>query len=360
MKRPYNFAAGPSTLAIDVLQEIEHELYDYQGTGMSIMEMTHRSKAFMQLCDDTKALFRKLYSIPENYEILFLQGGATMQFSCIPLNLANKKKCDYIITGNFSKKAAQEANKFAEVHIAYDAKENNYSSIPTQDELDLSSDAEYVHICSNNTIYGTQWKSYPNTNSIPLIADMSSDILSRKIDVSKFGLIYAGAQKNLGIAGLTIVIIRKDLLQDTENDVPVLLQYKTYADNDSMYNTPPCFSIYVFFKVLSWIEKQGGLDVIEKRNEEKAKLLYDVLDSSDFYIPHAQKEARSLMNVTFNCPSVELNEKFVEEAKNEGLLNIKGHRAVGGLRASIYNAMEVEGVEKLANFMKNFAERNRK
>lgn len=358
MNRPYNFAAGPSTLPLEVLKEIESELYDYAGTGMSVMEMTHRSKEFVALCDDTKATLRKLMGIPEDYDVLLFQGGATMQFSCVPLNLGFHGRADYIVTGNFAKKAMQEARKYADVHVAYDAKVNNYSHIPSQDELDLSADADYVYLCSNNTIYGTEWHSFPKTDKV-LVADMSSDILSREINVSDFGVIFAGAQKNMGIAGLTVVIIKKELIRETDEKVPILLLYKVLADNDSMYNTPPCFAIYVLNKVLHWVDRQGGVSEMEKKNHRKAALLYDVLDSSSFYIPHSEKDSRSCMNVTFNCPSEELNARFVSEAKAAGLLNVKGHRAVGGLRVSLYNAMSVEGAEKIAAFMKDFEERNR-
>ena len=357
--RIYNFAAGPSILADEVLREIEQEIINYRGCGMSVMEMSHRSAMYMNIFNETKASLKRLMDVPDDYEILFIQGGATMQFSAVPLNLMKNGKADYVVTGNFAGKAAQEAAKYGEVHIAYDGKENNYTEIPKQEELQLSKDASYVHICANNTIYGTEWKKYPDTGSIPLVADMSSDILSKPVKVSDFGLIYAGAQKNMGIAGLAVVIIRKDLLMYHRDNIPVLLAYDTSAKNDSMYNTPPTYSIYVLGKVSKWLENMGGLRVIEERNREKAALLYDYLDGSSFYISHAEKSARSLMNITFTTPDPELDSKFVKEAAAAGLVNLKGHRVVGGLRASIYNAMSYEGVKALVEFMKYFEQENR-
>ena len=357
-KRIYNFAAGPSTLPLEVLEEIQQELLNYDGSGMSVMEMSHRSKMYLNVFEETKNALRRVLNIPENYEILFLHGGATGQFSMVPLNLGKTGKADYIFTGNFAKKAAQEAAKFIDVNIAYDGKDNNYTLIPEQEELKLSGDADYVHICANNTIYGTEWQDYPDTGNIPLVADMSSDILSKPIDVSRFGLIYAGAQKNMGIAGLAVVIARKDLLESHRDNIPVLMEYNTMVKNDSMYNTPNTFSIYVLGKVVKWIEALGGLKVMEERNRKKAALLYDYLDGSNFYRALAAKSARSLMNVTFRTPNEELDALFVKQSSAAGLSNLKGHRVAGGLRASIYNAMSYEGVQALVDFMKAFEKEN--
>ncbi|MDO4197994.1 MAG: 3-phosphoserine/phosphohydroxythreonine transaminase [Erysipelotrichaceae bacterium] len=356
--RVYNFAAGPSQLSLDVLEEISKDLFNYQGTGMSVMEMSHRSKTYLKIFEETKATIKEVMNIPDNYEIIFMQGGATEQFSAIPLNLAPNAKADYIVTGSFAKKAAKEAAKFVDVNIACDVGPD-YKRIPKQDELNLRKDADYVYICANNTIYGTEYQDYPDTGDIPLVADMSSDICSKKIDVSKFGLIYAGCQKNMGIAGLSFVIVRKDLIGKHRENMPVLMEYDTQVNGDSMYNTPNTFAIYVLGLVAKWIKKLGGLEAMEKRNKEKAKILYDILDNSDFYIGHADKDSRSMMNVTFNLPTEELEAKFVAEAKKEGMESLKGHRSVGGIRASIYNAMELEGIEKLAAFMKKFEEENR-
>ena len=358
-ERIYNFAAGPSMLSDEVLNELYEEFYNYHGTGMAVMEMSHRSRDYLEIFDDAKERLARIMEIPEDYEIFFMHGGATAQFASVPMNLL-KNKADYIITGNFSRKAAQEAEKYGTVHIAYDGKENDYSRIPSFEELDLSEDADYVHLCSNNTIYGTQWESYPDTMGVTLIADMSSDILSRRIDVKDFGMIYAGAQKNIGIAGIAVVIIRKDLIADHDPKTPSIMAYDLMDRNDSMLNTPPTYPIYVLGKVLKWIEGCGGIAAIEKRNVKKAKLLYDYLDSQSFYSPHAQKESRSLMNVTFRTPDKDLDDRFAVEAARCGLCNLKGHRLVGGIRASIYNAMPEEGVEKLIGFMERFARENEK
>jgi len=357
INRVYNFAAGPSQLPLEVLKQIEKDLFNYEGTGMSVMEMSHRSKDYLEIFNSVKSTIKRIMNISDDYEIIFVQGGATEQFSAIPLNLLKKGKADYIVTGVFSKKAANEAKKFGDVHIAYDGKDN-YIHIPTQDELDLSDDADYVYLCANNTVYGTEWKNYPNTNGIPLIADMSSDICSKVINVNDFGLIYAGCQKNMGISGLGLVIIRKDLIPETEKKIPVLLDYQTQVKSDSMYNTPNTFAIYVLGLVAKWIEDQGGIKEIEKINLKKAKLLYDTIDNSDFYTGHSDKESRSNMNVTFKLPTEELDTKFISEAKEIGLVNLKGYRTVGGIRASIYNAMPYEAVEKLVNFMKKFEMEN--
>lgn len=358
-KRVFNFSAGPSMLPVSVLEKAAKQMLNYENSGMSVMEMSHRSSSYLDIFNKTKDLLKKVMNIPDGYEIVFIQGGATQQFSMVPLNLLKNGKADYIITGSFSKKAATEAKKYGEINIAYDGSDNDFKHIPTQDELKLDPEASYVHLCANNTIYGTEWKYVPETNGIPIIADMSSNILSKPIDVSKYGMIYAGAQKNMGIAGLGVAIIKKDLLQKVSATTPVLLDYTLMIENDSMYNTPPAYAIYVLGLVLEWIDEMGGLEVMEKRNIEKAKLLYDYLDSSDFYKAHSDKDNRSLMNVTFTTPSKELDAKFVKESIEAGMTNLKGHRSVGGIRASIYNAMPLEGVEKLVAFMKEFEAANK-
>ena len=358
-KRVFNFSAGPSMLPVPVLEKAAKQMLNYENSGMSVMEMSHRSSSYLDIFNKTKDLLKKVMNIPDGYEIVFIQGGATQQFSMVPLNLLKNGKADYIITGSFSKKAATEAKKYGEINIAYDGSDNDFKHIPTQDELKLDPEASYVHLCANNTIYGTEWKYVPETNGVPIIADMSSNILSKPIDVSKYGMIYAGAQKNMGIAGLGVAIIKKDLLQKVSATTPVLLDYTLMIENDSMYNTPPAYAIYVLGLVLEWIDEMGGLEVMEKRNIEKAKLLYDYLDSSDFYKDHSDKDNRSLMNVTFTTPSKELDAKFVKESIEAGMTNLKGHRSVGGIRASIYNAMPLEGVEKLVAFMKEFEAANK-
>lgn len=358
-KRVFNFSAGPSMLPVPVLEKAAKQMLNYENSGMSVMEMSHRSSSYLDIFNKTKDLLKKVMNIPDGYEIVFIQGGATQQFSMVPLNLLKNGKADYIITGSFSKKAATEAKKYGEINIAYDGSDNDFKHIPTQDELKLDPQASYVHLCANNTIYGTEWKYVPETNGVPIIADMSSNILSKPIDVSKYGMIYAGAQKNMGIAGLGVAIIKKDLLQKVSATTPVLLDYTLMIENDSMYNTPPAYAIYVLGLVLEWIDEMGGLEVMEKRNIEKAKLLYDYLDSSDFYKAHSDKDNRSLMNVTFTTPSKELDAKFVKESIEAGMTNLKGHRSVGGIRASIYNAMPLEGVEKLVAFMKEFEAANK-
>ena len=358
-KRVFNFSAGPSMLPVPVLEKAAKQMLNYENSGMSVMEMSHRSSSYLDIFNKTKDLLKKVMNIPDGYEIVFIQGGATQQFSMVPLNLLKNGKADYIITGSFSKKAATEAKKYGEINIAYDGSDNDFKHIPTQDELKLDPEASYVHLCANNTIYGTEWKYVPETNGVPIIADMSSNILSKPIDVSKYGMIYAGAQKNMGIAGLGVAIIKKDLLQKVSATTPVLLDYTLMIENDSMYNTPPAYAIYVLGLVLEWIDEMGGLEVMEKRNIEKAKLLYDYLDSSDFYKAHSDKDNRSLMNVTFTTPSKELDAKFVKESIEAGMTNLKGHRSVGGIRASIYNAIPLEGVEKLVALMKEFEAANK-
>lgn len=362
MKRIYNFSAGPGALPESVLKNIAENMSNYKGQGLSVMEMSHRSSSYMEIHENAKQSLRQLMDIPENYEILFLQGGATTQFSAIPLNLLNGSgKADYILSGSFAKKAYDEALKYGDIAIAASTKDDNYTHVPKLDDMAVRPDADYVHICVNNTIYGTRFKpeDIPNYDDIPLVADMSSNILSEVYDVNDFGLIYAGAQKNMGPAGLTVVIIREDLLGHAREITPTILDYKTNADADSMYNTPPTFSIYTAGLVFDWLLEQGGVSAIEKVNKEKAAKLYDYIDSSDFYNGTAEKESRSIMNVTFKTNSEDLDKEFAKEAANNGLENLKGHRSVGGMRASIYNSMPVEGVDALIDFMKEF-EKNHK
>ena len=361
MSRVYNFSAGPSMLPLQVLETCAKDMLDYNGSGMSVMEMSHRSPVYEEIIKDAEAKLRQLMNIPDNYKVLFLQGGASTQFAAVPLNLMNKnKKADYIVSGQFSGKAQKEATKYGDVAIAASSKEANFSYVPKTDRSSFRADADYVHICFNNTIYGTKFPYIPDTGDIPLVADMSSCIISEPVDVSKFGMIYAGAQKNMAPAGLTLVIIREDLMGNAREDIPVMLDYKTMADNDSMYNTPPCYCIYVAKLVYEWILGLGGLEEMKKLNEKKANLLYDYLDSQDYYVAPVEKESRSMMNVTFVTGDADLDKKFAKEAEAQGLKNLKGHRSVGGMRASIYNAMPYEGVEKLVEFMKEFAKNNPK
>lgn len=358
-KRVLNFSAGPSMLPVEVLEKAREQMLDYGNSGMSVMEMSHRSSTYLAIFEKTKALLTKVMNIPNGYEIVFIQGGATQQFSMIPMNYSKNGKADYIVTGAFSKKAMQEAKKFGDIQVAFDGSENVFKDIPSQEQLTLRQDASYVHYCANNTIYGTEWKYIPDTGSVPIICDMSSNILSKPVDVSKYGMIYAGAQKNMGIAGLGVAIIKKELLQPVGPKTPVLLDYMTQIKNDSMYNTPPAYAIYVLGLVLEWIDNLGGLEVMEQRNIEKASLLYDYLDQSDFYQAHSNKANRSLMNVTFTTPSKELDDLFIKGSIAQGMTNLKGHRSVGGIRASIYNAMPKEGIEKLVGFMKEFEAENK-
>lgn len=357
-KRIFNFSAGPSMLPEQVLKTASEQMLNYKGSGMSVMEMSHRSSAYDQIIKDAQQRLRDLLQIPDNYKVLFLQGGASTQFAAIPMNLLRNGIADYVITGHFAKKAYEEAKKYGAVNVAATTEDEQFARIPKQEELKLREDADYVYLCCNNTIYGTEWNYIPDTNGIAIVADMSSDILSKPIDVSKYGLIFAGAQKNMGIAGVTVVIVREDLLGFCEAGTPTMLNYKIMADKDSMYNTPPTYAIYILGLVLEWIEQQGGLEAMKERNEKKAKLLYDYLDQSTFYQCAAAKEDRSLMNVTFRTPSKELDALFVSESIKAGMSNLKGHRAVGGIRASIYNAMPLEGVEHLVEFMKAFEETN--
>ena len=357
MSRIYNFSAGPSMLPLPVLEKAASEMTDYNNSGMSVMEMSHRSSVYDAVIKEAEQNLRKLMNIPDNYKILFLQGGATTQFAAIPLNLMKNGKADYIVSGSFSKKAADEAAKYGEVKILASSKDKNFTYIPYVDKF--SPDADYVHICFNNTIYGTTYNYIPDTGDIPLVADVSSCILSKPIDVTKFGVLYAGAQKNMAPAGLTVVIVREDLLGNARPTTPVMLNWQVQADNGSMYNTPPCYCIYIANLVYKWLLDMGGLTEIQKINEYKAGLLYDYLDRSELFKPTAQKEYRSIMNVCFVTGNEEIDKKFCSEAAKAGLVSIKGHRSVGGMRASIYNAMPVEGVEKLVRFMEEF-EKNEK
>ena len=356
--RVYNFSAGPSMLPLEVLEEAQKELLNFNGTGMSITEMSHRSKPFMAVNDEANALLRELMNIPDDYAVLFVQGGASQQFAAVPLNLMKSGKADYIVTGNFAGKAQEEGMKYGEAKIVASSKDKNFTYIPDVDKIEFSNDADYVHLTSNNTIFGTRYTKFPTTTA-PLVADMSSNILSEEIDVSKFGLIYAGAQKNIAPAGVTIVIVKKDLLSNERKDCPTMLSYAIQAKNDSLYNTPPCFSIYTSMLVFRWLKKLGGVKEIQKINEYKANLLYDFIDNSSLYTNSVNVKDRSLMNVPFVTTSPELDAKFVKEASENGLVSIKGHRLVGGMRASIYNAMPVEGVKALIEFMKKFELENK-
>lgn len=360
MARVYNFSAGPAVLPEEVLKEAADEMMDYRGTGMSVMEMSHRSKAYDEIIKTAEADLRELMNIPDNYKVLFLQGGASQQFAMIPMNLMKNGVADYIVTGQWAKKAYQEACKYGKAIKIASSEDETFSYIPDCSDLPISEDADYVYICENNTIYGTKYKTLPNTKGKTLVADVSSCFLSEPVDVEKYGVIYGGVQKNIGPAGVVIVIIREDLIPDSVDEkVPTMLQYKTHADAQSLYNTPPAYGIYICGKVFKWIKKMGGLAVMKEKNEEKAKILYDFLDSSEMFKGTVRKEDRSLMNVPFVTGNEELDAKFVKEAKEAGFENLKGHRTVGGMRASIYNAMPKEGVEKLVEFMKKFEEENK-
>ena len=360
MSRIFNFSAGPSMLPEEVLTRAAAEMLDYQGSGMSVMEMSHRSKVYEEIIHHTEELFRSVMGIPDNYRVLFLQGGATLQFGMVPMNLlAGNGRADYVLTGNFSTKAYQEAQLFGKtINVAASTKSEGFARIPEQSELVLDPQADYVHICLNNTIYGSKWHYLPDTGSVPLVGDLSSCILSEPVDVSRFGLIYAGAQKNIGPAGVTIVIVRDDLLREPLPGTPTMLNYKLMAENESMYNTPPCYSIYIAMLVLEWIAGLGGLEAMAARNIEKAAVLYDYLDSQSFYQAVIVTANRSLMNVTFRTGDDDLDAKFAKESSADGMSNLKGHRAVGGMRASIYNAMPKAGVEHLVEFMRAFAAAN--
>lgn len=359
MKRVYNFSAGPSMLPEAVLKQAAEEMLDYQGSGQSVMEMSHRSKIFESIINGCEEAFRRVMKIPSNYKILFLQGGASSQFAMVPLNLLNGSgRADFVITGQWAKKAYSEASRYGECRIVASSADKTFTYIPKLDPSTFDKGADYFYICYNNTIYGTKFTEIPDTGDVPLVADMSSCILSEPIDVSKFGLIFAGAQKNIGPAGVTVVIIREDLIGHARDITPTMFNYKTHADNNSLYNTPPCYSIYICKLVLEWIEKLGGVEKMAEINREKAKILYDFLDSSHMFHGTVEKEYRSLMNVPFVTGNDELDKKFIKEAEEAGFVNIKGHRTVGGMRASIYNAMPIEGVKKLVEFMKDFEQRN--
>ncbi|NMB41043.1 MAG: 3-phosphoserine/phosphohydroxythreonine transaminase [Firmicutes bacterium] len=359
--RAYNFNPGPATLPLTVLQEIQEELLDYRGMGLSVMEMSHRSHEFEEIIGSAEALMLELLGLPTTYQVLFLQGGASLQFAMLPLNfLPPGATADYINTGSFASKALEEAKKLGDIHVAASTKNDNFRSIPGQHDLKLSNAPAYIHITTNNTIYGTQWKYIPDCGETPLTADMSSDILSRKLDMTKFSLAYAGAQKNLGPAGVTVVIIKKSFLENALDNIPTMISYKTYAKTRSLHNTPPTFSVYVLKLVLAWVKEKGGLAVIEEQNKKKAALIYDVIDTSEgFYRGHAAKKDRSDMNVTFRLPSESLEKAFADEAAQKGLIGLKGHRSVGGIRASLYNALPLEGAETLAEFMKDFMDGKR-
>ena len=359
MARVYNFSAGPAVLPEEVLQEAADEMLDYRGTGMSVMEMSHRSKAYDTIIKEAEADLRELMNIPDNYKVLFLQGGASQQFAMIPMNLMKNRVADYIVTGQWAKKAYQEASLYGKANKIASSEDKTFSYIPDCSDLPISEDADYVYICENNTIYGTKFKTLPNTKGKPLVADVSSCFLSEPVDVTKYGVIYGGVQKNIGPAGVVIVIIREDLItEDVLPGTPTMLRYKTHADADSLYNTPPAYGIYICGKVFKWLKKMGGLEAMKERNEKKAKILYDYLDESKLFKGTVRKEDRSLMNVPFVTGNEELDAKFVREAKEAGFENLKGHRTVGGMRASIYNAMPIEGVEKLVEFMKKFEGEN--
>ncbi len=357
MSRVYNFSAGPSMLPEEVLKTAAAEMLEYGESGQSVMEMSHRSKEYQAIIDAAEADLREVMNIPDNYEVLFLQGGASTQFAMVPLNLMTKNgKADYIVTGQWANKAYKEAARYGAAREVASSKDKTFSYIPKTTAADFDPEADYVHICMNNTIYGTKYNQLPETGDVPLIADISSCILSEPIDVSKFGMLYAGAQKNVAPAGVTIVIIRKDLIGNAMDITPTMLKYDTHSENGSMFNTPPCYTIYVAGLTLKWIKKMGGLEAMKEYNEKKAKILYDFLDNSKLFKGTVVPEDRSLMNVPFVTGNDELDAKFVAESKAAGFLNLKGHRSVGGMRASIYNAMPIEGVEKLVEFMKKFEE----
>lgn len=359
MGRVYNFSAGPAVLPEEVLREAAEEMMDYRGSGMSVMEMSHRSQTFQEIIDTAEADLRELMNIPDNYKVLFLQGGASLQFAMIPMNLMKNQKADYIVTGQWAKKAAKEAEKYGEVRVIASSEDETFSYIPDCSDLPVSEDADYVYICENNTIYGTKFQELPNTKGKTLVADVSSCFLSEPVDVTKYGVIYGGVQKNIGPAGVVIAIIREDLItEDTLAGTPTMMKYKTHADAKSLYNTPPAYGIYICGKVFQWLKRQGGLTAMKAYNEKKAKILYDYLDESNMFHGTVAKKDRSLMNVPFVTGDQELDAKFVKEADKAGFKNLKGHRSVGGMRASIYNAMPIEGVEALVEFMKKFEKEN--
>ncbi len=359
MSRVYNFSAGPAVLPEEVLREAAEEMMDYRGTGMSVMEMSHRSAAFQQIIDEAEADLRDLLEIPDNYKVLFLQGGASLQFAMIPMNLMKNRVADYIVTGQWAKKAWQEGQKYGTANKIASSEDKTFSYIPDCSDLPISENADYVYICENNTIYGTKYKTLPNTKGKLLVSDVSSCFLSEPMDVSRYGIVYGGVQKNIGPAGMVISIVRDDLITDEVLEgTPTMMKFKTHADAGSMYNTPNCYCIYICGKVFKWLKKMGGLQAMKERNEKKAKILYDYLDQSHLFRGTVEPASRSLMNVPFVTGSKEMDAKFVQEAKAAGLENLKGHRTVGGMRASIYNAMPIEGVEALVAFMKKFEEEN--
>ncbi len=359
MNRVYNFSAGPSMLPVEVLERAQKEMLDYAGSGQSVMEMSHRSSEYQAIIDEAEALLRELMQIPDNYKVLFLQGGASTQFAMIPLNLGNKNKvADYVITGQWAKKAYQEGGRYLQANAIASSADKTFSYLPKIDKSMLTQKADFVHITYNNTIYGTHYNTMPDFGDAVVVADMSSCILSEEVDVSKFGLIYAGAQKNMGPAGVTVVIVREDLLDNAMEITPTMLNYQTHAENGSMFNTPPTYAIYIVKMVCEWVKEIGGVKAMQERNQAKAKILYDFLDSSKMFRGTVVPEDRSLMNVPFVTDSDELNAKFIKEAKEQGFINLKGHRSVGGMRASIYNAMPKEGVEALVKFMQEFEARN--
>ena len=360
MSRVYNFSAGPAVLPEQVLREAAEEMMDYKGCGMSVMEMSHRSKLFDDLIDETEADFRELLHIPENYKVLFLQGGASLQFAMIPMNLMKNRVADYIVTGQWAKKAYQEAQKYGKANKIASSEDETFRYIPDCSDLPISPDADYVYICENNTIYGTKYKKLPDTKGKLLVSDVSSCFLSEPMDVTKYGIVYGGVQKNIGPAGMVISIVREDLItEDVLPGTPTMMQFKTHADNRSMYNTPNCYCIYICGKVFKWLKSMGGLEAMKERNEKKASILYNFLDESELFKGTVRREDRSLMNVPFVTGDSQMDAKFVAEAAEAGFVNLKGHRTVGGMRASIYNAMPVEGVEKLVAFMKEFEKENR-
>lgn len=359
-ERVFNFAAGPSMLPEEVLQRAGSEIMNYHGTGMSVMEMSHRSPMFQKIFDHTKHQFIEMMHVPDTHEVLFMQGGGSTQFSCVPLNFISASgKADYAVTGNFSGIAAKEAKKYGSIHLSYDGTQEGFTRISSQKELQLDPEASYFHYCANNTIYGTEWQYVPDTGNVPLVCDMSSDITSRIVDISRYALIYAGAQKNMAPAGVTVVIIRKDMAGHELPITPLMMNYETMIKKDSMYNTPPCWQIYMLGLTMDWLASQGGVEGMEKKKHAKAQLLYDALENSTLFHLHAAKDSRSDMNVTFRTGSDELDQKFVTQAAEQGLVSLKGHRLTGGMRASIYNAMPLEGAEKLRDFILQFDKENR-
>ena len=356
--RIYNFSPGPATLPYSVLEEAAKDIVNFKDKGIGLIEMSHRSKEFMAVADETEALVRELLEVPDNYKVLFLQGGASSQFYMVPMNLlAAGKKATYLNTGTWTKKAIKEAQLLGDIDVAYSSEESSFNRVPEEGEYTVDQASEYLYLCSNNTIYGTQFAQFPEKEKM-LVCDMSSDIFSRPLDVSRFGVIFAGAQKNMGPSGVTLVIIREDLLESTPDNLPTMLRYKTHADKGSMFNTPPTFGIYCVGRVLNWLKEQGGVAAMQQLNEEKAAILYEAIDGNDFYRGHAEKTSRSMMNVTFNLPTPELEAQFIAEAATLGLDGLKGHRSIGGCRASIYNAFPKEGIEKLVAFMAEFAAKN--